>query len=184
MFFVNYFRKCWLRVISFVSSELSPQKIGLAFAIGIPLGIVPFFCGLNVLLSFLFAWRLRLNHLLIQTISSIIYPLQVLLYVPFMRLGVLLFSSDEMLFSTRLILSSFHEDALETLRLIGIWNLYAILVWGIVALPLGIIIYRISYRIAYLRVKSLYQIMTGSEEDAECDNEVLTYYQHLEEVSI
>ncbi len=123
-----------------VAAELSPSKVALAIGIGFSLGVIPFF-GVNIFLSFLFAWIFRLNHVIIQFVNSAVYPLQLLGFVPFIKLGVGWFSNEQMAFSGRFLLGVFKEDVIGGIRLLGIWNLYGVLAWMILSVPAVILVY-------------------------------------------
>ncbi len=126
---MTYLKKLKLKFIDLLSAELSIHKIALSFAIGIILGITPFFLGVNIYLSIFFAWRLKLNHVLVQLITNVVYPLQLLLFIPFIKYGTLLLSSDEVYFSTNYILALFKENTLGAIVVLGAWNIYGLLLW-------------------------------------------------------
>jgi uncharacterized protein (DUF2062 family) len=152
------------RFIEALSSDLSPSKVALTFALAIPVGIVPFFCCFNICLSFLLAWRFKLNHVLMQVINNVLYPVQLLLFLPFMRLGVRLFSDDRVPFSPKLILASFSESKLGTIQLLGMWNLYAVLAWLLISVPVAGIVFYLSL-ILYkrkIRVKAVFVEVDGA----------------------
>jgi len=88
---MNFFDRLRFRFLKLLSSELSARKVALSISLGLVLGIIPFFLGLNILLAAIVSWRLRLNHLLIQFVSNVIYPIQILLFLPFLRAGVIPF---------------------------------------------------------------------------------------------
>ncbi len=124
------------KFVSLLKADLSPEKQAYAIALGLVLGIVPFFFGLNIYLSMFFAWRLKLNQVLLQLVSNAVYPLQILLFVPFMRLGVSMFCTDQIEFSNGFILSVFKNGFWSALQNLGVWNLYGVLVWLITAIPM------------------------------------------------
>jgi hypothetical protein len=136
-----------------LSSELSPSKVALTFALAIPIGIVPFFCCFNILLGFLIAWKFKLNHLLVQLIGNVVYPLQIMLFLPFMQLGVSWFSTDSVPFSAKIIMASFSESMLGTIQMLGLWNLYALLAWLLMSAPFACLIYYLSMPIAKRKVR-------------------------------
>ncbi len=141
---MKYLRKLKLKFIEVLSAELSIHKVALSFAIGIILGTIPFFLGVNIYLSIFFAWRLKLNHVLVQLVTNIVYPLQLLLFIPFLKTGTLLFSSDEVFFSANYILMLFKENTLGAIKVLGVWNIYGLLLWLIVSALSMPVLYCIS----------------------------------------
>ncbi|MCW3788231.1 DUF2062 domain-containing protein [Plebeiibacterium sediminum] len=141
---MKYLKKLKLKFIELLSAELSIHKIALSFAIGIVLGTIPFFLGVNIYLSIFFAWRLKLNHVLVQLITNVVYPLQLLLFIPFIKYGTLLLSNDEIYFSTSYILALFKENTLGAIVVLGAWNIYGLLLWIITSLISIPVLYIIS----------------------------------------
>ena len=62
--------------------------------------------------------------------SNVIYPIQILLFLPFLRAGVSTFSSDSMEFSSFFLLSLFRDDVFGGIKLLGLWNVYALVYWA------------------------------------------------------
>lgn len=161
---LKHYQKCLALVSALVKQDLQPRKVAQAVAWGFFLGIIPFFFALNIFLSIIISWRFKLNHVLVQLVNNIIYPLQLLLFVPFIRIGVSLFSEKEMTFSTQLILSAFRESIWGGLILLGSWNLYGLLAWVIVAGPLSIMGYFVVLRICRFSAQKRRKVTIRCEE--------------------
>ena len=67
------------------------HKLAQTVGFGMVLGIIPVL-GVTTALCALFALRLKLNQVIIQAINYVAYPFQLLLFIPFYRLGELLFN--------------------------------------------------------------------------------------------
>ena len=132
------------RFIELLSAELSVKKVALTIAIGLAYGFIPFFLGTSIYLSLFTAWRLKLNHVLIQFVSNVIYPLQILMFVPFLKVGTFLFSSDKIEFSASFILAVFRENTWEGLKMFGQWNAYGLLLWLLLSIVFTPIVYYIT----------------------------------------
>lgn len=151
---LKHYKKCISRFKALIKEDLEPKKIAAAISWGFFLGIIPFFFALNILLSLFVSWRFKLNHLLVQLVNNIIYPLQLLLFVPFLRLGVSWFSGKEVTFSTELILAAFRESLLGGLQLLGYWNLYGLLAWIVLVGPISLVGYFVLLRICLCSFKN------------------------------
>ena len=130
---IDYFKGFKTRFLQVLTAELSVNKIALTLSLGIIIGLVPFFLGASVGLSMLAAWRLKLNHALIQLTSNMLYPLQIILFVPFLKLGGELFASSNLELSATYIMIVFQEDFIGGLKVFGLYNMYALLLWLIIA---------------------------------------------------
>ena len=69
---------------------LTPRKLALTCAFGVVLGLFPVF-GVTTLLCFVAAFLFRLNIPIIQLVNYLIAPLQLILIIPFIQVGIYLF---------------------------------------------------------------------------------------------
>lgn len=130
-------------LLDFLKQGITPEKLALTLAIGVTLGIIPFI-GINTALLTLLAVAFRLNLVAIQIVNYAVYALQLVLFIPFLKLGQLIFNGHDIPFSVREIISLMREDWLATV--IDIWqiNMYGLVVWAVLSIPLGIALYYIS----------------------------------------
>jgi uncharacterized protein (DUF2062 family) len=73
-----------------LTQGLTPERIALTVAVGLCISVNPI-VGTTTILCFVAAWALRLNQPIIQAINFSSYALQLLLILPFIRLGEWLF---------------------------------------------------------------------------------------------
>ncbi|MEI6209795.1 MAG: DUF2062 domain-containing protein [Desulfuromonadales bacterium] len=78
------------RLQGILSCGLTPKKLVLTLCIGTALGILPLVWGTS-LICFMLAHLFKLNHLVLQSVNYLLYPLQLVLLVPFFKLGTWLF---------------------------------------------------------------------------------------------
>ena len=69
---------------------VSPQKLALTISLGILIGTIPVLWG-STLICVVLAFLFRLNQLGIQAANYLVYPLQIVLIVPFYRIGAAIF---------------------------------------------------------------------------------------------
>ena len=79
-------------LLGFLTQGLSSQKLALSLAFGITLGTFPVL-GIMTLLCMLAALILKLNLPVIQFANFFVYPLQILLLVPYYYIGNFLFNA-------------------------------------------------------------------------------------------
>ena len=115
-------------IVEQLTQGLSADTIALTIAVGLCIAIIPII-GVTTALSFLAAWALRLNQPIIQTINWTSYPLQLLMIVPFIRLGEKLFHAPRMRFSLAELLAMAKADPLGTLVQLGATFGHAAAAW-------------------------------------------------------
>jgi len=138
--------KLFKPLLNFLLQGIRPEKLALAVVFGVLLGIFPML-GTTTLLCTLAALYLKLNMPAIQLINYFVYPLQILFFIPFIRLGEFIFSEPPIPFSITQILEMLQNDILGTIANFWYANLLGVIAWLIVSLPLSFIIYHVTVRI-------------------------------------
>ena len=82
-------RKIFLPLINLIKQGLTPSKLALVMAIGMTISVFPVL-GLSTLVCTLLAIILRLNLPAIHVANCIAFPIQVLLFFPFLKIGEML----------------------------------------------------------------------------------------------
>lgn len=80
------------KIAGWLRQGISPQKLALTLALGFAIGCIPVL-GLPTLVCAVLALVLRLNLPAIQAANYVAMPLQLVLIVPFVRLGESLFAA-------------------------------------------------------------------------------------------
>jgi len=116
----------WLR------QGISPRRLALTLALGLAIGCIPV-VGIPTALCAMLALALRLNLPAIQAANYIAMPLQLVLIVPFVRLGGWLFASghDPAPRASALL----HASPLNLLEQLGGMAGHAMLAWLLIAVP-------------------------------------------------
>ena len=123
-----------------LSKGLDKKKVVYSIAIGLSGGIFPVLGTTTVLcigLTFLF----RANHAIVQLINWAVYPLQIIFYIPLIKLGTVIFSGPDFELSFLQVKEAFQSGFFNGIEIIGMAHLYGILAWIIVSIPLAIISY-------------------------------------------
>jgi hypothetical protein len=99
--------------------------------------------GWTTLLCLIVALRLRLNVPAMQLVNYLAYPLQLMLLVPFIRGGEILFRAPRLSLSLPQILSMVHAGVWQAIKTLWVATVHAIAVWSLLA-PLAIyLIYKV-----------------------------------------
>ena len=110
----------------------SPRSLSRAIAAGSLLGVFPIL-GTTTLLVTLAGVIARLNQTVLQTINWFTYPLQIVLILPFIRLGERLHRADPMPFSIPQLLDRFQDSPAGFFVEFGVTMWHAIAGWLVVA---------------------------------------------------
>ena len=110
---------------------VTPRRLAWSLALGVVLGINPS-VGVTTLLVILVAWAFGLNQVASQIGAHAMTPLHLLLFVPFIELGVHLFHTRQLPLSRRQIEHLSHHP-LRLIRNIWQWEWHALIVWVVVA---------------------------------------------------
>ncbi len=110
----------------------TPEKLAWSIATGVALGINPIL-GTSTTLCFLAAFVFRLNVAASQLGNYAVYPLQILLLIPFLRLGSRIFGSQPIPLSPAQLLVAARTSPLQLTRTLWLWEWHALIVWSVLA---------------------------------------------------
>ena len=110
---------------------VTTRRLAWSLAVGIIIGINPS-VGITTLVVILLAWTFGLNQVASQVGAHAVAPLHLLLFLPFIELGVHLFHTHR-LPMTRKQLEHLSHHPLRMFRDIWQWEWHALIVWGIIA---------------------------------------------------
>ncbi len=127
-------------LLNFLRQGLSPEKLALCVALGLLLGTFPVL-GSTTLLCTAAAIIFRLNMPAIQLINYFTYPLQLLLFIPFIRAGEFLFNQPPIPLDLVQIFSMLQSDMLGAISSLWLTNVRAIAAWSLTTPLLSIALY-------------------------------------------
>jgi uncharacterized protein (DUF2062 family) len=141
----------WLR------QGISPPRLALTLALGFAIGCFPV-VGIPTAACAVLALALRLNLPAIQAANYAVMPLQVVLIVPFVRLGgwLLPFGSRQNLTAGALL----HASPLNLLSQLGGLAGEAVLAWMLIAIP-AVILMTFTLTVLLRRVPALAAVEAG-----------------------
>ena len=127
-------------VVALLTQGITPEKIALSLAMGIVLGVFPVL-GSTTLLCAVAAVVFRLNLPAIQLVNFIVYPLQLVLLVPFMRAGELLFRARPAQVSPIQIVAMARADLPHAISFLWLAYVHAISAWLLVGPVMMLLLY-------------------------------------------
>jgi uncharacterized protein (DUF2062 family) len=117
---------------------MSPRKIALTLALGVVLGVFPIM-GATSLLCAAAAAVLGLNMPAIQAVNYVMYPVQLLLIVPFIRLGEALFRANQTSLTLAQMIALTAHGFRPAVHALWIFAVQGIAAWLLIApLALGV----------------------------------------------
>jgi uncharacterized protein (DUF2062 family) len=125
-------------IVDQLTQGLSADRIALTVAVGLCIAIIPI-VGVTTVLSFATAWALRLNQPIIQTINWSSYALQLLLIIPFIRLGERVFRAPRMTLSLEQLVAYAKSDPFGMLASLSATLGHAVVAWLLVIPFVGVL---------------------------------------------
>lgn len=123
-----------------LTQGIAPEKIALSLAMGILLGVFPVL-GSTTLLCAVAAVVFRLNLPAIQVVNYIVYPLQLVLLVPFIRAGDFLFQVRTLPLSVAQMLAMARADLPHAIASLWGATIHAVSAWLLVAPVMTFLLY-------------------------------------------
>lgn len=127
-------------IVGFLKAGISPAQLAIAFSLGLVVGIIPLL-GATTLLCTVLAFAFRLNMAVLQLANYLVFPLQLLLFIPFFKAGGYLLSPLQVPASVAQIREMFQADFFGAIQQLWVANLQALLVWFLLAVPLYLLLY-------------------------------------------
>jgi uncharacterized protein (DUF2062 family) len=139
-------------LLNFLKEGVTPRKLALAVTLGFLFGIFPII-GITTILCGVAALIFRLNMAAIQLVNYLVYPIQLVLIIPYLKMGSFIFNVQYVLTFQSLTDLNSLRDIIDNLKELYLVIIGAILVWIVFALVIGFIIFRLLY--AYFKYKSI-----------------------------
>jgi uncharacterized protein (DUF2062 family) len=110
----------------------TPERLAWSIAIGLLIGINPIL-GSTTILCLALAFVFRLNVAASQLGNHIVYPLEIILVIPFIHVASRVFHTAPMPLSANELLHAAREHPLDLSRRLWLWEWHAFLLWLLVA---------------------------------------------------
>lgn len=111
----------------------SPKKLAWSLTLGFIIGINPII-GSTTIVTIAVSHLFRLNHAASQVGVHSAYPFQILLLLPFLQAGSVLFGAGALPLSAAEVLHGVKTHPLDTVRTLWTWEWHALVLWFAIAL--------------------------------------------------
>jgi len=126
------YRRLLLPVFALLRMGATPEKLAWSIAAGLMIGINPLL-GSTTFVCLGVALILRLNVPASQLANHAVYPLELLLLIPFIRVSSRLFGTASLPLSPGSLLYAARSHPLALTRQFWTWEWHALIVWAVVA---------------------------------------------------
>jgi uncharacterized protein (DUF2062 family) len=138
----------WLKALTgLLRQGISPEKIAVTVALGAVIGVIPVL-GSTTLLCAAAAFALRLNPAAIQIVNGVVYPLQLILLIPFYKAGAWLFGSDASAITLAGVKALIGTGVLAAIQTLWTVTMHALVVWMVAGLAVGAVLYAMTLPLA------------------------------------
>jgi uncharacterized protein (DUF2062 family) len=126
------YRRVVLPILALLRMGASPEKLAWSIAAGLLIGINPIL-GSTTLLCLAIAFVFRLNLAASQIGNHVVYPLELVLIIPFIHIASRVFHTAPMPLSANELLHAAREHPLALSRQLWLWEWHAFVLWAILA---------------------------------------------------
>jgi uncharacterized protein (DUF2062 family) len=157
-------RKAVRPILALLQQGITPEKIALSIALGMMLGVTPVL-GSTTILCVVAAAVLRLNLPAIQLVNYLVYPLQLALLVPFIKIGEKMFGGESFPLSLAQILDLVRADTWHAIVTLWTATMHALAAW----LALGSLAVVALYFALLPALRRLGRSLSGSGQPQEAN---------------
>lgn len=127
-------------LIKFLKQGITPEKLAITVSLGTLVALFPVPGTTTALCAGIALW-LRLNMPAIQFVNYVLWPLQLLLIIPFIKAGEWMIGWVHLPLSLAEIQTLFETDWLEGIRVLWRSLLQGVIVWLVVSIPASALAY-------------------------------------------
>lgn len=146
-------QQVWQPLLNLLRQGVSPGQLAWSTALGAYLGIIPML-GVTTALCTMVALPLRLNLVAIQAVNWLVYPLQILLIIPFFRGGERLFGQPSRELAPSELMALFKADLWGAMASLWSTTWHALVVWFLIGIPF-VAVSNIVLRVLFTRLADL-----------------------------
>jgi len=149
-------------ITGFLKQGLSPERLAEGISWGLVVGFIPILGGTTIICTFV-SFARKINMGVIQLVQWFVYPLQLLFFLPFLKLGGKL-TGTPVSFSLTEIQVLAKKDPLAFIKTFALANLGAVLIWIPVAAATWIMTYFILKKV-FATIKTKDAEKTAGEKE-------------------
>jgi uncharacterized protein (DUF2062 family) len=113
----------------------TPQRLAWSIALGVVIGINPLL-GSTTLLCLGLAAAFRLNLAASQLANHLMYPVEIVLLLPFLRFGASAFGTAPIPLQPKMLFAAVRAHPVQMMQDLWMWEWHALAIWAAVAIVL------------------------------------------------
>jgi uncharacterized protein (DUF2062 family) len=117
-------------MVELLSQGITPHKVAVTVCLGLLFGVMPLI-GASTILCTLVALAFGLNLALIQVVNQLVYPLQILLLIPFVQAGQWLFRQPPLPLSLAQVTAIVRAGLWQAVASLWVYTLHGLVAWVI-----------------------------------------------------
>ena len=133
-------RRVWRMVLDLLKMGLTPEKLALTVVLGVVIGVVPIL-GSTTILCGAVAVALGLNLPVIQAVNYLVYPLQFVMIIPFIRTGEWIFGTPRLGMTATEIVTFATSQPVAAIEALWWVTVQALVAWAIFAIATAALTY-------------------------------------------
>jgi uncharacterized protein (DUF2062 family) len=130
------YRRGVLPILALLRMGANPRKLAWSIAAGLLIGVNPVI-GTTTIFCLAAALSFRLNVIASQLANHAMFPLELALVIPFIRVSSCIFYTSAMPLSPRLFLMAVRTAPLALTRQIWLWEWHALVLWAAISVILA-----------------------------------------------
>lgn len=154
--------------MAWLNQGLTPRQLAITLALGFAIGCIPLL-GITTAICTLLALVFGLNLPAIQAANWVAMPLQVVLLIPFLRLGQWLFAATPVVLDRAVLMARIEASPWQALVQMNSIFVHALLAWLITATPLfavlAILLTLVLSRMSWLTNKESNRNYSADEQE-------------------
>ena len=119
-------------MVGLLKMGADPDKLAWSLALGLVVGVNPLL-GSTTVVALGVAAAFRLNLVASQVGNHAVYPLEIVLFPVFIKMGDVLFGTQKLPLAGKALWHAAKHHPLETTRLLWTWEWHALVVWAMFA---------------------------------------------------
>jgi uncharacterized protein (DUF2062 family) len=123
---------------------ITPRKLAVTCALGAVISIFPLF-GTTTALCFGVAIAFRLNIAIIQLVNYLLAPVQIIMIIPFIKVGTSLLGMDPFPYSSDQLVGLFKNDFWLLVREAGAALMAGVAMWIVFSIPLFFFLFYLCF---------------------------------------
>ncbi len=119
-------------VVDLLRMGATPERLAWSLAVGVVIGVNPLL-GSTTVLALALAGVFRLNLVASQLSNHLMYPLELILFPVFVRVGSALFATEKLPVTGKELWHAARHHPWDTTKALWVWEWHALVVWAVFA---------------------------------------------------